>query len=119
MKEPGLVCKLDLEKVYDRVDWDFLLYMLQRMGFGGKWRRWIRECVASAKFSIMINGAPHGFFPAQRGLRQGDPLSPFLFSIVGEALSRMITVAEETGLLSGFKPAANTPVVTNSLQMIL
>lgn len=74
-----------MEKAYDRVDWDFLLYMLQRMGFRAKWVRWIQECISSAKFSVLINGAPHGYFSAHRGIRQGDPLSPFLFSIVGEA----------------------------------
>lgn len=59
----------------------------------------------------MINGASHGFFPAQGGSRQGDPLSPFLFSIVREALSRMIKVAEEIGMINGFKLAVNTSVV--------
>lgn len=109
-KEPGLLCKLDLEKAYDRVDWDFLLYMLHRTGFGVKWIRWIQECISSTKFSILINGAPHGFFLAKRGLRQGDPFSPFLFTM--EALSRMVTVAREANLIEGFKSAQNALMVT-------
>lgn len=62
-KEPGLLCKLDLEKAYDRVDWDFLLYMLHRTGFGVKWIRWIQECISSTKFSILINGDMASFLP--------------------------------------------------------
>ena len=81
-RKPGLICRLDLGKAFDRVDWGFLQYLLQRMGFGQKWRNWIKECMTSASFSIMINGTPKGFFHAQRGLRQGDPQSPFPFVII-------------------------------------
>lgn len=109
----GLLCKLDFVKAYDRVDWCFLLYLLRRMGFGSKWRKWIQECILSAHYSILINGAPKGYFPAQRGLRQGDPLSPFLFVIVGEALTIMVVAADEVGLINGFRTAENTPVITH------
>lgn len=74
-KSSGLLCKLDWEKAYDRIDWGFLSYMLRRMGFGNKWIARI-ECVSYVWFSILINEAPKGFFLAQRCLRQGDPLSP-------------------------------------------
>lgn len=109
---PGLLCKLDFEKAYDGVDWQFLMYLLKRMGFGQRWRKWIKECISSAMFSIMINGSPKGFFPVQRGLGQGDPLTPFLFVIVGEALSRMIGAAEKAGLIVGFKAAAKAPIIS-------
>jgi len=60
--------------------------MLQRCGFGERWRKWIKFCVSSVKFSILVNGAPTGFFQSSRGIRQGDPLSPLLFVVVMEAL---------------------------------
>lgn len=109
---PGLICKFDLENAFDRVDWRFLLYIKRRMGFGVKRRKWIHECISSATFYILINGSPIGFFQAQRGLRQGDPLSPFLFTIVGEALSCMITIVGEANLINGFKSAASAPTIT-------
>jgi hypothetical protein len=65
--EPGLLCKLDLEKAYDHVNWDFLLYLLQRCGLG-EWRDWIRFCISMVRFSILVYGTPLGFFSSSRGL---------------------------------------------------
>ena len=104
-RKPGLICKLDLEKAYDRVDWEFLQYLLRRIGYGTKWRGWISECLSSATLSICIKGSLFGFFSATRGLRQGDPLSPFLFSIIGGALSRMLQAANNANLIKGFCPS--------------
>jgi hypothetical protein len=101
--EPGVLCKMDLEKAYDHVNWDFLLYMLKRCGFGDKWCSWIAHCISSVRFLVLVNGSPYGFFSSSRGLRQGDPLSPLLFMFVMEALSRMISAAVNGGLLEGFK----------------
>eukprot|EP00268_Persea_americana_P006196 TRINITY_DN12216_c0_g1_i1.p1 TRINITY_DN12216_c0_g1~~TRINITY_DN12216_c0_g1_i1.p1 ORF type:complete len:103 (+),score=17.25 TRINITY_DN12216_c0_g1_i1:941-1249(+) len=97
------------------VDWDFLLYLMRRMGFHSKWRTWIKECISSATFTILINGSPKGFFPAERGLRQGDPLSAFLFVIIGEALNRMLSKAKACNLIHGFKPSQNAPSVFHLL----
>ena len=98
----GVLCKLDVEKAYDRVNWEFLLYMLQRCGFSSKWRAWIRFCISTIRFSIILNGCPSGFFPSSCGIRQGDPLSPLPFVIVMEALSRLIDRKASGGFLSGF-----------------
>ncbi|XP_047339706.1 uncharacterized protein LOC124943201 [Impatiens glandulifera] len=72
-----------------------------RMGMGQKWIDWIKFCVSTPKFSIIVNGSPKGFFESSRGIRQGDPLSLFLFVIVMEAFSRMMVFAENANLIRG------------------
>ena len=98
----GVLCKLEIEKAYDHVNWEFLMFLLQQCGFSEKWRRWIKCCISTVKFSILINGCPSDFFGSSRGLRQGDPLSPFLFDIFMEALSRMLVSSTAAGQFSGF-----------------
>ncbi|RVW30949.1 LINE-1 reverse transcriptase-like [Vitis vinifera] len=100
-KEKGLICKLDIEKAYASINWKFLLKVLQKMGFGSKWVGWMWSCLSSAKFSVLVNGVPAGFFPSTKGLRQGDPLSPYLFVMGMEVLDVLIRRAVEGGFLSG------------------
>jgi hypothetical protein len=99
---PGVLSKLDLEKAYDHVNWGFLEYMLRRCGFSEKWKTWSSFCVSTARFSILINGNPCGFFESARGLRLGDPLSPLLFVIVMGAMSQMLDRAVGVGFISSF-----------------
>jgi len=112
-----VLCKLDLEKAYDRVHWKFLLYLLQRCGFGEKWRAWIESCISTVRFSILVNGTLSSFFYSSHGLRQGNPLSPLLFAVVMEALSRMLIAARDQDLLTGFSVGSkdNDALVVNHL----
>ncbi|RVW95287.1 Transposon TX1 uncharacterized 149 kDa protein [Vitis vinifera] len=99
--ESAILCKLDIEKAYDNVDWTFILTVMQKMGFGDKWIRWIKWCISIASFSVLVNGTPTGFFQNSKGLRQGDPLSPYLFVIAMEVFSAFLKRAVEGGYLSG------------------
>ena len=99
---PGVLWKLDVEKAYDHVNWGFLMYMLEWLGFPEKWRKWIFYCISTVKFSVLINRAPCGFFENYRGLQQGNSLSSLLFVVVVEAVSKMMDKAMTEGRLSGF-----------------
>ena len=109
-KERRIFSKLDIDKAYDQITWSFVLKVLKRMGFGEKLVGWIEWCISTATFSILPNGSPAGFFGSSRGLRQGDPLSPYRFVLGMESLSVMIDKATEGGYIFGynFKGRNNT-----------
>jgi hypothetical protein len=75
-----VLCKLDLEKAYNLVNWGFLLYLLSRCGFGEKLRDWIAHCISMVRFSILVYGSPSGFFNSSCGLKHGDPFIPSVVS---------------------------------------
>ncbi|GJX36378.1 putative RNA-directed DNA polymerase, eukaryota, reverse transcriptase zinc-binding domain protein [Tanacetum coccineum] len=85
-KKKMLIFKVDFEKAFDSVSWKYLDFILHSLNFGSKWRSWIRACLHSFRASIFINGNPTCEFSIKRGLRQGDPLSSFLFILVMEGL---------------------------------
>lgn len=89
-KTSGLIFKIDFEKAFDRVKWDFVYDILKAMNFGSKWIDWLRNLFESSRISVLVNGAPTEEFNPSRGLRQGDPLSPLLFNLVGEGLSSLL-----------------------------
>ena len=98
-KKEGVLLKLDFQKAYDTINLESMELVLKEMGFDSKWRKWIRTCTTTASISILINGAPSKPFQMKRGLRQGDPISPYLFVMMAEVLNKMLSKAASMGLL--------------------
>nr|GEZ64918.1 RNA-directed DNA polymerase, eukaryota, reverse transcriptase zinc-binding domain protein [Tanacetum cinerariifolium] len=100
-KQQSLIFKVDFEKAFDSVRWDFLDDVLKKFGFGNKWCDWIRCSLTSSRWSILINGSPMEEFQFQNGLKQGDPLSPFLFILIMESLYLSFQRVVDLGLFKG------------------
>ncbi|GJS47171.1 RNA-directed DNA polymerase, eukaryota, reverse transcriptase zinc-binding domain protein [Tanacetum coccineum] len=100
-KKQTLIFKVDFEKAYDSVRWDFLDDVLRKFGFGKKWCNWIQSCLRSSRGSIIINGSHMEEFQFYKGLKQGDPLSPFLFLLVMESLHISFQRVVEAGMFKG------------------
>eukprot|EP00253_Pinus_taeda_P030389 PITA_30389 len=107
-KQACMLLKLDLSKAFDKLSWSYIQHMLIAFGFCSMWVRWIMSLVTSAQFSILINGIPSRPFKPSRGIRQGDPLSPFLFVLMAEGLGRHIKNALLSHQLKGLS-VHNTP----------
>ncbi|KAG5537109.1 hypothetical protein RHGRI_024523 [Rhododendron griersonianum] len=112
-RKASVAVKLDLNKAYDRVCWDFLLKVLEKLGFEEKWIDWISQCVCTVKYSIHANGGQVCVVEPKRGLRQGDPISPYLFLMVADVLSTMLQKAVINKSLAGIKMKKQCPVVSH------
>ncbi|GJV95036.1 RNA-directed DNA polymerase, eukaryota [Tanacetum coccineum] len=95
--------KVDFAKAYDSVRWDYLLEVLEAFGFGRTWCNWIRGTLTSAKASILINGSPSKEYSCHRGLKQGDPLAPYLFILIMESLHLSFNRVVDEGLFKGIQ----------------
>ncbi|XP_073311023.1 uncharacterized protein [Primulina huaijiensis] len=105
--------KLDMSKAYDRVEWCFLEEMMIRLGFAPAWVEKIMRCVTSVRYSFSLNGELVGNISPSRGLRQGDPLSPYLFVLCAHGLSSALISLENRRLLSGVRIAPSCPSISH------
>ncbi|CAN1150401.1 LINE-1 retrotransposable element ORF2 protein [Linum perenne] len=110
-----MMIKMDMKKAYDMVDWKGLDGILKAMGFNRIWCKWIEECIQTVRFSVLINGNPTDNFEPTRGIRQGDPISPFLFIILTNSLSFLLEKGIQEGKLKGLQLNKRCPTLTHVL----
>uniref|UniRef100_A0A803PQ00 Uncharacterized protein n=1 Tax=Cannabis sativa TaxID=3483 RepID=A0A803PQ00_CANSA len=108
-----MALKLDMSKAYDRVEWPFLSAILNKIGFAQGWVDLIMACVRSAKYNIVHGGREMGPVIPSRGIRQGDPLSPYIFIICAEGFSALIQRFEAMGRIHGCKVANGAPRISH------
>ncbi|GJX56907.1 RNA-directed DNA polymerase, eukaryota [Tanacetum coccineum] len=105
-----MIFKVDFSKAYDSVRWDFLDEVLCSFGFGSKWRSWITGSLSSGKASVLVNGSPTSEFHFHCGLKQGDPLAPYLFLLVMESLHHSFSRVVEAGFFKGISFNGSTNI---------
>jgi len=103
-KQSGVILKIDFEKAYDKVRWDFLRQTLQMKGFSPKWIEWVRSFISGGSVAMNVNDEVGPFFQKKKGLRQGDPLSPILFNVVTDMLAIIIKRAKADDQIGGVVP---------------
>lgn len=106
---------LEVEKAFNKPNWNFLIHMLRQKGFKDKWINWIYGCMSTICYSIIINGKQRGYIQATRGIRQGDPLSPFLFVIAMDYLSNLMEDARSKGIIKGYVSRNNLVQISHLL----
>jgi hypothetical protein len=103
-KMSGVLFKVDFEKAYDNVNWDFLYNIMVKKGFSHKMNDLIFSIISSGKVNIKLNDKLGAYFNTKRGVRQGDPLSPILFNLTVDSMSALVRNAQESGLIRGLAP---------------
>lgn len=100
-KKKRILLKLDFEKAFDKVNWDFLIETLASRGFGSLFIDWITYILKSGRSCVSFNGKLGSYFSCKKGLRQGDPMSPLLFDLVVDTLNKILMKAQSAGFISG------------------
>ena len=114
-REKRMAIMTDMGKAYDRLEWEFISVVMKKMGFSDTWIEWIMQCVSSMKYHVLFNGQPRGNITPKRGLRQEDPLSPFIFILCMEPLINLLNHAEnqvkitEMRISCGSQPSSILP----------
>lgn len=114
-KDGFLAIKLDMSKTYDRVEWIFLLKVVQHMGICPKWINRILTCLSTVRYSFNLNGENKGLIRPTRGIRQGGLLSPYFFLICAEGLTSLLKKAEMQGKIHGLKIVPNSHSISHLL----
>ena len=114
-KTPFFALKIDMMKAYDRVEWSYLQGVLQKLGFAQSWINSVMRCVSSVRYSVKVNGELSEPFIPTRGLRQGDPISPYLFLLCAEGLSCLLKREEQAGRLKGVRNGLLAPAISHLL----
>ncbi|XP_035551721.1 uncharacterized protein LOC118349890 [Juglans regia] len=114
-KKGFMSIKLDMSKAYDRVEWSFIESVMSKLGFHEKLIQLVMMCVRTPTFSILINGSPTGLIVPSRGLRQGDPISPYLFLLCTEGLISLLREAERTNVVTGLQICHGAPKLNHLL----
>ena len=108
-----MALKLHMSKMYDRVEWQFMEKLMKKMGFGDTWTNLMMQCISKATYSVLINGEPYGHIKSTRGMRQGDPLSPYLFLLCTEGFYGLLRKAEENGDIRDVSICQSAPKLTH------
>ncbi|XP_050267809.1 uncharacterized mitochondrial protein AtMg01250-like [Quercus robur] len=108
-----MALKLDMSKAYDQVEWNFLEKLMMKMGFNERWVGLIMTCVKTVTYSMLVNGEPKGLITPLRGIRQGDPLSSFLFLLCTRGLHGLIQQDANSGDITGFALCTRGPKLTH------
>jgi len=108
-----MAAKLDMSKAFDRVEWSFIEMVMRKMGFNESWIGLVMKCLTSITYVVIINGSVHGSIMPTRGLKQGDPLSPYLFLLCAEGFSTLINEVAQCQQLNGISICGGSPRINH------
>lgn len=112
-KAGRMAIKFDMSRAYDRVKWNFLTSIMQKSRFDSHWVKLVMECVFSVSYSILTGGQSLGPSVPSRGIRQGDPLSPYLFLLCAEGFSTLLSDFVDKGRLKGIRIVRSPPMASD------